>query len=567
MKASKMVIGTLREVPAEAEIPSHQLMLRAGLMRKLVAGVYTYLPLGHRVLRKVEQIVREEMDRAGAQEILASAVQPKELWEESGRWNDYGPEMFRLKDRHGREFCLGPTHEEIFTALVRAEIKSYKQLPVNLYQIQNKYRDERRPRFGLMRSREFLMKDAYSFDVNEEGLEKNYQAMYDAYAAVFDRCEIKWKTVLADTGAIGGTGSHQFMALSDVGEGLMAYCTQCDYAADEEKAEAIPTEYNTHGEMKELEKVSTPGVKTIENLTGFFGVAPQNFVKTLLYKAADTVVAVLVRGDREVNPIKLCNLLGVIEENLVLADEEIVKQTLNTEIGFVGPMGLNVPLYVDKEVVQLKNFYVGANEKDYHFKNVNFERDFIGTVADLRNVVEGDACPTCGTPMKMERGIEVGQIFKLGTKYSTPMGCTVLDENGKEIPMVMGCYGIGVSRTVASIIEQHHDENGIIWPLSVAPYHVVVVPVNVKNAEQSQLAEEIYTSLKAKGMEVILDDRDERVGVKFKDWDLIGVPVRITVGKRAAENVVEFKLRTQQDKTELTVEEMYTTVQSVMKNI
>ncbi|KPU26541.1 prolyl-tRNA synthetase [Caloranaerobacter sp. TR13] len=560
MRMSRMYMPTLREVPSEAEIPSHQLLLRAGMIRKLVSGVYSFLPLGYRVMRKIEQIVREEMDASGAQEVLMSAIQPAEIWQESGRWYEFGPEMFRLKDRHEREFCLGPTHEEYFTDLIRNEIKSYKQLPLNIYQIQTKYRDEKRPRFGLMRSREFLMKDAYSFDKDEEGMKKSYEIMWKAYEKIFTRCGLKFKVVEGDSGAMGGSDSHEFMAMSDVGESQIAYCEKCDYAATDEKAQCI---YNLNvDESTELKtkKVHTPEIKTIEQLVDFFNVPADKFVKTLIYKIKDEIVAVLVPGNREVNEVKLCNLFGVREHELEMANEEIVKEVTGAEVGFAGPIRISdkVKLIVDSRVAKMKNFIVGANETDYHIKNVNYGRDFEGQIVeDLLLVEEGDLCPKCGEPLKIARGIEVGNIFQLGTKYSESLNATFLDENGKERHFVMGSYGIGVSRTMAAIIEQNHDEKGIIWPLSVAPYHVIITIVSTKKEEQVNLGEKLYKELMDKGIEVLLDDRNERPGVKFNDADLIGIPIRITVGRKASENIVEFVLRGTGEKIEISSDEVY----------
>ncbi|NLY43689.1 MAG: proline--tRNA ligase [Clostridiaceae bacterium] len=554
MRVSQMFIPTLREVPAEAEIASHQLMLRAGLMRKLAAGIYSYLPLGYRTLRKIEQIIREEMDREGAQELLMSALLPAEYYQQSGRWEVFGPEMFRLKDRHERNFCLGPTHEEIFTETVKNEVKSYRQLPLILYQIQTKYRDERRPRFGVMRSREFIMKDAYSFDRDEKGLDESYQKMYRAYCKAFDRMGLDYIVVDADTGAMGGSGSQEFMVKSDVGEGVIAFCDACGYAANDEKARCVPQEALRDEENKPLEKVRTPDVKTIEELTDFFGCSPKLFAKTLIYKADDKVVAVMVRGDRDVNETKLQNLLGCIE--LEMADAHTVREITKAEVGFAGPIGLDIDILVDLEVANMKNFIIGANETGFHYKNANIGRDFKATmVEDLRKIVEGDACPQCGHPIKTAQGIEVGHIFKLGTKYSKALQCTYLDENGKEQVMVMGCYGIGVNRCMAAVIEQNHDENGIIWPVSVAPYHVIIVPVNTNDEVQMGIAEEIYKKLQDAGIEVMLDDRNERPGVKFKDADLIGIPVRITIGKKAKDGIVEYKLRKEKEAEEKTVQE------------
>ena len=567
MLASKMLITTLKEAPNEAVIDSHILLLRAGMIRKLVAGVYNYMPLGLRTLHKIEAIIREEMDNAGGLEILSSALQPKELWEESGRWFKYGPELMRLKDRHDREFCLGPTHEEIFTDLIRNVVKSSKNLPINVYQIQTKYRDELRPRFGLMRGREFIMKDAYSFDKDVMGLDQSYQIMYETYSKIFSRFNLRYKAVLADTGAIGGTGSHQFMALSEVGESNILYCDHCSYAADEEKAAAVCT-LTDDSEMLEVEEVYTPKQHTIEEVSTFLGVEASSTVKCVLYKdnQNNQLVAAFVRGDREVNEIKLVNALGIAEAFLGFASDDDIK-SLNTYYGFIGPVGLNCKVIIDKEVAIMKNIICGANKPNYHLKNVNFGRDFTGEVIDLRKAVSGDLCPVCGKPMNIERGIEVGQIFKLGTKYSDAMNCTYTDEKGANVPMVMGCYGIGVTRTMSSIIEQHHDEFGIKWPLNVAPYHVVVVPVKYADEAQKALADKIYEELKKARVEVILDDRNAGFGFKAKDWELIGIPYQIVVGREAANGIVEFKVRETNEKTSISSEEAISNVLEAVSNL
>ncbi len=554
MKMSKMYMPTLREVPAEAEIPSHQLLLRAGMIRKLVSGVYTYLPLGYRAIRKVEEICREEMDAAGSQEFLLSALQPKELWEASGRWADFGPEMWRVTDRDDRDFCLGPTHEEYFTTVIKDEIKSYKQLPLNIYQIQTKYRDEKRPRFGLMRGREFIMKDAYSFDVDEEGLKKAYQIMWDAYDKVFTRLKLNYKIVQGDTGAMGGKVSHEFMAMSEVGEGLIAYCKSCDYAATDEKAEVVYNVEESNEDLLSLEKVHTPDVKTIDDLNEFLSLEKSKFGKALVYLAAGKPVVAIIPGDRELNEVKLANYLKVGGHELELADEEIIKKITGANKGFTGPVGLSkeARLIVDSRITKMKNIVVGGNETDFHLKNINYGRDFNGEVADdLLLVDQGDICPKCNEKLHMDRGIEVGNIFQLGTKYSDSIGAKFLDENGKEKSFVMGSYGIGVTRSVAAIVEQYHDDNGIVWPLVVAPYHIIITVVNTKNEEQNELGEKIYNQLKELGYEVLLDDRNERVGVKFKDRDLIGIPMRVTVGKMAGDNIVEYSLRSSEEKVEV----------------
>jgi prolyl-tRNA synthetase len=568
MRMSKMYLHTLREVPSEAEIPSHQLLLRAGMIKKLASGVYGYMPLGYRVLRKIEQIVREEMDAKGAQELLMSAIQPSELWKESGRWHDFGPEMFRLKDRNEREFCLGPTHEEIFTHIVRNELKSYKELPLNLYQIQTKYRDEKRPRFGLMRGREFIMKDAYSFDLDWEGLDKSYREMYDAYSKIFSRCGLKFRAVEADTGAMGGSDSHEFTALSEYGEGVIAYCENCDFAATTEKAPCLIDLPKQDTEEKALQEAHTPGSGTIEELTAFLNIPAYKTMKTLLFKAKDKLVAAVLRGDRELNETKLVNTLKIPEHELEFASAEDIQKHTGAAVGFAGPIGLKgITIIADEEIPHMKNGIVGANKTDYHLLNVNYGRDFkADVITDLKLIQEGDLCPECKNPVKLARGIEVGQVFKLGTKYSQSMGATYMDENVEEKPIVMGCYGIGVSRTMAAIIEQYHDEDGIIWPLVVAPYHVVVTVVKVNDKAQLDLGEKIYQELLDQGVEVLLDDRQERAGVKFKDADLIGIPIRITVGKKAAEGIIEYKPRKEKERIELTYKDAVKTVLELLKS-
>lgn len=554
MKMSNMLIATLREVPAEAEIASHQLMLRAGMIRKMASGIYNHLPLGVKVLKNVEDIVRDEMNKAGAQELLASAMIPAELWQESGRWDAYGAEMFRVTDRNSREFCLGPTHEEVFTNIARNEIKSYKQLPLNLYQIQTKYRDETRPRFGVMRSREFIMKDAYSFDKDQEGLDLAYNKMHDAYVSIFNRCGLDAKCVEADSGAIGGSNSAEFMVKSEVGEDDVVFCTECNYAANIEKAET-KAEIAEVEELVEVQKIETPDSRSIEEVSEFLKVSPKKTVKTLIYNVDGKLVGVLVRGDREVNEVKVANASNATSD-IELASHEEVKRATNSETGFAGPINLAVDLLlVDEEVSKMYNMVVGANETGYHLTGVNYGRDFEGIVGDFRNIEEGEACPKCGAKVTIARGTEVGHIFKLGTKYSEAMNAKFIDENGKEQPFIMGCYGIGVTRTVASIIEQHHDENGIIWPLEVAPYHVSVIAVNSKDEEQMRVATEIYNELIEMGVEALLDDRKERAGVKFKDSELMGIPMRITVGKKIGDGEVEFKLRTGSENETIKIEE------------
>ena len=564
MRLSKMYVRTLRELPAEAEIPSHILLLRTGMIRKLASGIYGFMPLGWRTLHKIENIIREEMDKSGAQEILMSAIQPAELWEESGRWSAYGPELWRIKDRNGRDFCLGPTHEEIFTDIVRDGVSSYRQLPLNLYQIQHKYRDEARPRFGLMRSREFIMKDAYSFDKDQEGLDKSYDDMYDTYTRIFTRCGLTFRPVEADSGAIGGNASHEFTALSEVGESDIAYCESCSMAANVEKAVCRDAKPSPESEaMLELQEVHTPGTKTIEELASFLNIDKKKTIKALLFEKydedgkADGYVAAFVRGDRDLNMIKLVNALKIPEHAIAFADESKLEAAIGAVGGFTGPIGLHdCIIVVDSELVGLKNLCAGACKPDHHILNVNYGRDYEGDiVTDLKVLKEGDPCPVCGAPIKHTRGIEVGQVFKLGTKYSEAMNAIYKDENQQDHPLVMGCYGIGVSRTLAAVIEQHHDEDGIIWPVSVAPYHAIVTLVKPKDETQSKLAEDIYQRLLTAGVEAVIDDRDERPGVKFKDADLLGFPIRITVGKRAGEGIVEYKLRRDSEKTEISVEE------------
>lgn len=543
MKMSKLLMPTLREVPSEAEITSHRLMLRAGMIRKLAAGIYSYLPLGLRSLHKIEQIVREEMDNAGAQELLMAALLPAEAYQASGRWEVFGPSMFKLKDRNERDFCLGPTHEELFTQTVIDNVKSYKEYPMTLYQIQTKYRDEGRPRFGVMRGREFIMKDAYSFDKNWEGLDDSYKAMYEAYCRIFTRLGLDFTIVDADSGAMGGSGSQEFMVKSPVGEDGIAYCDACGYAANYEKCECIVDEKPQIEGDFDMEKVHTPNAHTIEELVEFLGMESYNFAKTIIYKADDKYIAAMVRGDREINEVKLKNLVGCTDD-LELAEPHIVREITHAEVGFAGPVGIDIPVYADKEVTFMKNFVVGANETDMHYKNVNIGKDFeADCIADIRVVEEGDVCPKCGQPIKTAQGIEVGHIFKLGTKYSDALGLKYLDENGKSQTVIMGCYGIGVTRCIAAVIEQNYDENGIIWPVSCAPFEVIVIPANHKNDEQKQEAEKIYNELRAAGIDVLLDDRSERPGVKFKDADLIGIPLRIVVGKKISDGIVEYKER------------------------
>ncbi len=545
MRYSEMFLPTIREVPSDAEIISHQLMIRAGMIRKLTSGIYSYLPLGYRVMQKLERIIREEMNRSGAQEVFMPTVQPRELWEESGRWSHYGKELLRFRDRNDRECCLGPTHEEVITDLVRNEIKTYRHLPQNLYQIQTKFRDEIRPRFGVMRCREFSMKDAYSFDTNEEGVDISYKKMFDAYSKVFERCGLKFRAVEADTGSIGGSFSHEFMVMAETGEDALCFCSNCEYAANLEKAEiALPEKRHISGEeFLPLELVHTPNIKSIEEVTEFLHVSPADVVKTMIYSADDIPVAVLVRGDKELNEIKVKNFLNC--DVLEMADEKMIYVVTGAPRGFAGAVGIKAKIIADYSLMNMKNFVMGANKEDYHLNNVNIERDLsVNTFADLRIAVDTDLCPRCGSSLKFARGIEVGHVFKLGIKYSKAMNATYLDKNGKEQYMVMGCYGIGVGRTVAAAIEQNHDKNGIIWPMPMAPYHVIITPVNVNDEGIKRISEDLYKTLLEKGIEVILDDRDERAGVKFKDADLIGIPLRITIGQKSlSDGKMEVKLR------------------------
>ena len=546
MRATNLYAPTLRNTPAEAEIASHRLMYRAGLIRKSAGGMYTYLPLAWRTLRKIEQIIREEMDAAGGQEIMMPILQPAELWEESGRWGAYGAEMMRIKDRHERAFCLGPTHEEMITALVRDELRSYKQLPVMLYQIQDKFRDERRPRFGVMRSREFIMQDLYSFDKDVEGMHESYRKMYEAYTNVFTRCGLNFRAVEADCGAIGGGRSEEFTVLAPEGESRIACCDACGYAASDEKAQLRPLDAPDEAELP-LEKVSTPHTSTIALLAEFLKIPVEKTIKAVAYQTEeDVLVLAFLRGDHEVNEVKLANAVPGARE-LRMADEAAIRAAGGCP-GFMSPIGIKegTHIVVDETAMRMKNAVSGANEQDYHYTNVNPVRDFAHvTVADIRLVAEGDLCPACGEGhLHISRGIEAGQIFALGTKYSEAMQANFLDVDGKLKPLQMGCYGIGVGRTMAAAIEQNHDEHGIIWPRAIAPYEVVVVAVNAKVEEQLAYAEEIYEELRAAGIDVLLDDRRERAGVKFNDCDLIGYPVRIAIGPKTIENgSIEVKLR------------------------
>lgn len=534
MRFSQYFIPTLKEDPSDAEVISHKLMIRAGMIRKLTSGIYTYLPLGLRVIRKVENIIREEMNRAGAIEILMPSVQPKELWEESGRWNFYGKELLRFKDRLGREFCYGPTHEEVVTDIVRNHIKSYRDLPINLYQIQTKFRDEIRPRFGVMRAREFIMKDGYSFDKDEKSAEESYEKMYNAYCRIFERCGLDFRAVEADTGAIGGSFSHEFMVLADTGEDTILLCDKCNYSANREKAqigEKISAINITDDDLKELEKVYTPNMKSIEEVSNFLKISPLKTAKTLIYMIDSVFYMVLVRGDREGNEIKIKNAVGGNEIRPATEDE--IENILKLPVGFMGPYKLrNIKVLADISLKGLKNFVTGANEKDFHLINANFDRDIcVDLFADLSNAVDGDPCPRCEDgKLYSRKGIEVGHIFKLGTKYSKAMKATYLNEKGEEVFIVMGCYGIGVGRTVAAAIEQNHDKDGIIFPEPIAPFKYIIVPTNINDPEIKEISFKLYDILLKKGQEVLIDDRDERPGVKFKDADLIGIPYRINVG-------------------------------------
>jgi len=547
MRCSQYFIPTLKEIPSEAEVPSHQLMFRAGMIRKLASGIYSYLPFGLRAIRKVESIVREEMNRAGAIEVLLPFVQPAEIWQDSHRWEEYGKELLRLKDRHDRDCCLGPTHEEVMADIARKEIRSYRQMPLNLYQIQTKFRDEIRPRFGVMRAREFIMKDAYSFDIDERGLDESYRKMVDAYTRIFERCGLKFKMVEAESGVIGGSYSHEFMVLAETGEETIVSCTRCSYAANIEKADFRRAEPKgplpDQGTFKPLQKVLTPDQRTVEEVTQFLHVRPEKLVKTLIFETEPGCLAALVRGDHEISEKKLREASG--KENLQLAGEGTVKEITHAPKGFAGPIDLSIPLIADLDLQGMVNFVTGANEKDAHLINVNIGRDFqVTQFADLRRFVPGDRCPLCGGETRLDKGIEVGHTFKLGIKYSQPMGATYIDDQGKEKEIVMGSYGIGVGRTVAAAIEQYYDENGIVFPMPIAPFQVLILPVNVKNDLLRETADELYRELMTENIEVLYDDREETPGVKFKDADLIGIPLRVTLGeKNLKKGLVEIKKR------------------------
>ncbi|TWJ98601.1 proline--tRNA ligase [Bacillus licheniformis] len=568
MRQSRTLIPTLREVPADAEAKSHQLLLRAGFIRQNTSGVYSYMPLANKVIHKIQSIVREEMEKINAVEMLMPALQQAETWQESGRWYTYGPELMRLKDRHGRGFALGATHEEVITSIVRDEVKSYKRLPLTLYQIQSKFRDEKRPRFGLLRGREFIMKDAYSFHSSAESLDETYNDMYQAYTNVFTRCGLNFRPVIADSGAMGGKDTHEFMALSDVGEDTIAYSDQSSYAANIEMAEVKETDAGEQAEMKELQEVHTPSVKTIEEVAAFLGISPSDCIKSMLMKADGRFVLVLTRGDHEVNDVKVKNLLQA--EIIEFASAEEVAEITGTEPGFVGPVGLDreIEIFADFAVKAMANAAAGANKTDYHYQNVNISRDAHNvTFADLRFIQEGDPSPDGKGTIRFAKGIEVGQVFKLGTRYSEAMDATYLDENGRAQPMLMGCYGIGISRTLSAIVEQHHDDKGLIWPLEVTPYDLHILALNMKNDAQVQLAEKLYEEFKANGYDVLFDDRAERAGVKFADSDLIGLPIRITVGKRADEGVVEVKIRKTGESFEIAADELFDFIEKQVKSL
>ena len=569
MRYSQILIPTLREDPAEAEVASHRLMMRAGMIRKLAAGIYATLPLGQRVMQKTAQIVREEMNRAGAQEVFLPFIQPAELWAESGRWDVYGKEMLRIKDRSDRQFCLGPTHEEVITDIVRTTVNSYRQLPINLYQIHIKFRDEIRPRFGMMRAREFIMKDAYSFDIDEQGAEESYRKMHDAYCRIFNRLGLTFRAVEADTGPIGGNFSHEFMVLADTGEDIIVTCTACDYAANTEKAEiAQPALKQVDAaDFKDLRRVETPNMRTIEEVAGFLEVAPKDLIKTLVFSSSKGPVVALVRGDHDINEVKLRNYLTC--DSLELAEDDVIEKITGAPRGFAGPTGMkNVHMVADFGLQGCCNMVTGGNEPDVHAVNVNFDRDFsIDEFVDIRTAQAGDRCPRCGKTLATTRGIEVGHIFKLGTKYSKAMSCSYLDQQGRAQPMIMGCYGIGVGRTVAAAIEQSHDENGIIFPEPIAPFSVIVVPVNAKDTVQMDTAVTLYNGLAAQGLDVLLDDRDERPGIKFKDADLIGIPLRVTVGRNAVEkNQVDIKERKGGDAQQVAISDAVAFIERRLKH-
>ena len=566
MRQSMTIIPTLREVPSDAEVKSHQLLLRAGFMRQTASGIYSYLPLGLKVIQNVEKIIREEMERAGAVELLMPTLQQAELWQESGRWNSYGPELMRMHDRHNREFALGPTHEEVITSLLRDEVKSYKKLPLTLYQIQTKFRDEKRPRFGLLRGREFIMKDAYSFHSSQESLDEVYDRLFTAYSNIFSRCGLNFRAVIADSGAMGGKDTHEFMVLSEIGEDTIAYSDTSNFAANIEMAPVVNTAVKAGEEAKELQKIETPEQKTIEEVSSFLNVSDEKCIKTLLWKVDDQFVVVLVRGDHELNDIKLKNLFNaaIVEP----ATPEETKDILGVSFGSLGPVHMktsDIKVVADAAVEMMENAVCGANEDGFHYVNVNPDRDFPAVqYEDLRFIQEGDPSPDGQGTIKFAKGIEVGHVFKLGTRYSDSMNGMILDENGRQKPMIMGCYGIGVSRTVSAIAEQFNDEKGLIWPVNIAPYQVHLIPVNMKDDAQKQLGEELYEQLSRAGYDVLIDDRPERAGVKFADSDLIGMPVRVTVGKKAAEGIIEVKLRENGESFEIPAEELLERLKSII---
>ena len=556
MRYSDYFLPTLKETPADAEVVSHQLMARSGMIRKVAAGIYDYLPLGLRVIRKVENIVREEMNRSGAIELLMPAVNPSDLWQQSGRWQEYGKELLRFKDRKETEFCIGPTHEEVVTEIVRGTVRSYRQLPLNLYQIQTKFRDEIRPRFGLMRGREFIMKDAYSFDIDDDGADKAYEKMYQAYRRIFQRCGLKFRAVEADSGAIGGSFSHEFMVLAETGEDAIVSCNSCDYAANVEKAELRQPNGKRDKPTMALERVETPNLKSIEEVASFLKIPKQKMIKTLILQSdQDEVVAVLMRGDHSLNEIKLCHVLGC--NHVQLADDSYVRKLTGATPGFSGPIGLNCRILGDLEVSVMSDFCIGGNEDNYHLRGANLGRDFeVKEFVDLRKAEQGDSCPRCHGTFEAWRGIEVGHVFKLGTKYSEAMNATVLDDSGKERTLIMGCYGIGIGRTAAAAIEQNHDEHGIIWPMPLAPFQVIITLLNPKDDEVFRAGETLYQALLARGIEVLMDDRDERPGSKFKDADLLGIPFRVNVGARGLKDqALEFQDRKSGDKIMIPVDE------------
>ncbi|OBX36748.1 proline--tRNA ligase [Halomonas elongata] len=563
MRASQLLIATLKETPADADIVSHQLMLRAGMIRRLNAGLYTWLPLGLRTLRKVENIVREEMNRAGAQEVLMPAIQPAELWQESGRWDQYGNLLLRIRDRHDRDFCYGPTHEEVITDLVRNELRSYKQVPSNFYQIQTKFRDETRPRFGVMRAREFIMKDAYSFDVDQAGLQRSYDAMYDAYVRIFTRLGLDFRAVEADNGDIGGSGSHEFQVLADSGEDAVVFSTSSDYAANIEKAEALPAPLGETPErptpQEELRLVDTPNARTIATLVEQHGLPIEKTIKTLMVHGAEGgLVALLVRGDHELNEVKAENL-PEIAAPLTMASEEEIRAIVGAGPGSLGPVNLEMPLIIDRSVALMSDFGAGANVDGKHYFGINWERDVaLPKVADLRNVVEGDPSPDGQGTLSIARGIEVGHVFQLGTKYSTAMNATVLDDNGQAVPLLMGCYGIGVTRVVAAAIEQNHDDAGIIWPDAIAPFNVALVPMNAHKSQRVRdESERLYQALSDAGLDVLLDDRDLRPGVRFADQELMGIPHRIVIGDRSLDKgELEYKGRRDSEATMIPIDDV-----------